>query len=377
MKNAESRDLTMFRAVFTVVLLTLFILVSAFLLWGSIFGLVELTNTPPWLLLDRQSESLSTVTTAALATAGGLGTAVVMTVNFRKQLLEERNELRAIETMKIEEEIRDEEAIARYAEMLASSSTPKVAAGLLGLSALADKHAQRFSEEQDNVDAFNQSVVNVICAFLRSSCNDETTSSEREKVSTEVNQSQAVGIIAEHVRVPIRDNESAEVDVSRMNSWSNCHFDLQETIFLCPVRIERCVFNNQVLLWGARFIRSVYAEGVEFAKANFNGVEFCGERVLFERAKFGYVSFEGNCRFHKDAVFAGSEFERTTYFGSDDKAKNGKVSYPGSTIFEASVDFSNVYVHEEIIFYNSQFNGERRTDGACEEKLKFINPPEE
>lgn len=330
---------------FVTVLAVLFISVVVFI--GSLHAL-------PWLLSrvmgpsDASTFSAESLFAAAGTVTAALGAAVFLVVNYRKQSLNERQDERSV----VQGLVQDFNA---YAKDL-TQQTPQAVAALNGLASTTDQLYWVNPERYD----YRQRCVNIFCAFIRSQVVEK-------RELAEIKQAEAFRIIKEHVELKAEDLESeSEDDVPREN-WRSCKFNLPELVLYCPLRIENCVFEGQVDLWGAEFERSVYARGVHFERANFNGTTFKGKRNEFNGAVFGAVEFQGNCTFSHTITFDKARFKQGVAFGS--QAKGGAlsgVSYPGKTKFGGHASFKEVTFNAaaNTVFENANFECERDLTSA-------------
>lgn len=296
--------------------------------------------------------------TAAISITGGLGAVVLLVINYRKQSLSEKE----ANYQKKKDLI---QAFNDYAKDL-TQQTPQAVAALHGLAHTTDQLVTL----GDDMKAYKQRCVNIICSFIRSQI------SEIETKLAEIKQGEAFRIITDHLektdsnesngKEGTSNDENAEEDIT---SWSGCNFNFSEVTLFAPLRIERCVFKGRVEFWGATFKRSVYANGVHFKDVNFNGVTFEGKRSSFVGATFGKISFQGNCTFNHKVDFSGATFEENVCFhGYEDDQSNiisypGKTTFKGATIFKGATfkkgaRFEKVIFEKEVIFKGVTFEKE-------------------
>ncbi|WP_216380378.1 pentapeptide repeat-containing protein [Arcanobacterium phocae] len=289
--------------------------VVAILILSLIVLLLLIIVQPPFLecfgyIIDKKID-ISTLLTSAISITAGLGGAVFLVVNYRRQSLDEEKF-----NVKTERDLISD--FNSYATDLSAGVAQTVAA-LNGLAFTTDKLFRL-----TNNDTYKQRCVDIICAFIRSQ------QSEAEPELAGIKQGEAFRIIKQHVQ-----------DSKEESSSSTCTFNLAEAKIFSPLRLENCIFNGKVIFWGAEFLRSIYATNATFTDVNFNGTSFKGKRSLFSEAKFHKVSFQRDCLFANGVDFSKATFFQGVKFGYDSDPSPNAVSYPGKTIFGGPVSFDS------------------------------------
>jgi uncharacterized protein YjbI with pentapeptide repeats len=223
-------------------------------------------------------------------------------------------------------ERRGSDAYARAADQLGSEKAPVRLAGLYGLERLAQVDAQ-----------YRQTVVNVICAYLRTPYAPPEQGGE------------TVGDVAERgVRVAaqrILTSHLRPADTALF--WADIDLDLSGATLidftLAGGRLRAATFDR------AHFAGDISFAGTQIAgAARFGNARFVSRRTDFQRAWFaGHTDFTG-AGFAGDAVFGGAKFVGDTVFLK--------------AVFAGAADFSQVAFTGPAVFRNVMFVG--RSDFA-------------
>lgn len=269
-----------------VFLLAAVLLAGAWWIWGE------------WLdLADHPGERAA----SALATLGGLGGAVFLTVKYRSQSLVERTERRELADA-------SEKQLVAAVQMLGDSSASTRIAGVCALADVADTHGGNY----------RQRVVDILCGYLRtrrvlSRAQDASWQDRRE---TEVSRSGSLDgpvessimhVFRRHLRRGSHsDMESFDQEVADELLWCACFFDLHDTTFTEPLELS-----------GARFEGGASFRGSEICEHNMEGAWF-GGRADFREAKFYRMAQFGFTKFHwadfTAATFSDhAQFQRSTF----------------------------------------------------------------
>src|SRR5215813_12895945 len=235
------------------------------------------------------------------------------------------------------------ELYAMAVEQLSSDKAPVRFGGLCALERIA----------QDN-PAHRQTIVNIICAYLRVPFSPTATASEWEPEPAEGQQElrtegetgadgvdgtwqqerevrlTAQRILAEHLRDDrARDQQTTDPPSSRF--WSNIRLDLT----------------------GATLIDFNLINGV-VADANFHGAAFAGD-ALFDGAAFGGAAGFGGAAFGGDASFGGAIFGGAALFGEVTFRRGARFR---SAAFGGVAGFSKTTFGSDAGFRKATFIGD-------------------
>ncbi|MFD4676493.1 pentapeptide repeat-containing protein [Lentzea sp. NPDC058450] len=221
-----------------------------------------------------------------------------------------------------------------------------------------------------------QTVVDVICAYLRMPVNETEDKQDKNSASTKENPSEKVRIqqesevrntaqrlLCKHLKWP-HWNKIAPVDF-----WSNIDIDLTGAK-LSHFNFENCrarqaLFNSTVFTRGAFFVRATF-EGEPWGRkgpSGTGGVRFIGAEFE-EGAIFEDTMFLG------DATFSSASFNKEAYFG-------GVHFYGKSDFDEARFDqyclFEGSEFHDTASFKGTHFRGlvSFQPEGIYAESARF------
>ena len=247
----------------------------------------------------------------------------------------------------------------KAAEQLGSDKAPVRLAGMYALERLAQVAPSQ-----------RQTVVNVLCAYLRMPFEESGPEEERQVRLT------AQRILATH---------AAEGDTH----WPNLDLDLTGATLL-DLDFTGCVVDRldcakaRLCGWsrlGAATIRDSSFEAAEFlGSVSFAGATFV--RPLFWNTRFADLAGFDDVRFVGDTVFNGADFEtdvsfdRTTFeasalFSETTFAKD--VRFQG-TRFAGQASFAGTEFQGAVRFTETEFSGETRFDRAVFATLAdFVN----
>ena len=281
-----------------VLLLAAGLLAGAWWVWG------ELLN-----LGDQPGERA----TSALATVGGLGGAVFLTVKYRSQSLLERTERRELVDAA-------EKQLVAAVKMLGESAASTRIAGVYALADVADTHGSNY----------RQRVVDILCGYLRTDRllirhdarpwgEGKDTEALRRASSDGPVEASIVRVFRRHLRRGGHsDVESFAQEVADELLWTECHFDLHGSMFTEPLDLA-----------GARFEGGASFRGAQFWEHDMEGVWF-GERADFREATF-----------HRMAQFGFTKFRWVDF---------------GSAIFSDHAQFQQaMFTHIQPNFAEAQF----------------------
>jgi len=273
---------------------------------------------------DRANSRLDAVRTG-LAAGAGAGAAVGLMLAFRRQ---HHQEIATDLTDRDATERRITELYAKAVEQLGNDKAPVRLGGLYALERLA----------QDN-PAQRQTIVNVICAYLRMPFSSTAPASKphpeqeaaespgehgaQPEASTDRDgdtwrqerqvRLTAQRILAEHLRDD-RAKEKRSTDPPSPRFWPDIRLDLAGAT-LIDFNFDDCVmadtsFHSAIFSGGISFEGATFNGHAGFSNATFNGVAWFGGTTTFNgRASFIGATFEGN------AGFDGATFNGAAWFG--------------------------------------------------------------
>jgi uncharacterized protein YjbI with pentapeptide repeats len=352
------------------------------LLWtlGAIAAVIvtaSLVTTSLWILVSHSdhgaalaSARLGAVRTG-LAAGGGAGAAVGLMLAFRRQ---QHQEIATVLTDLDATERRVTELYGRATEQLGSNKAPVRLAGLYALERLG----------QDN-QGHRQTIINVICAYLRmpfdappgaskrrgrSPTEHSSGDKMREDSALDVSQDSyeelqvrltAQSILAEHLNPrpwDLQMNDVPNNDEALLNRfWDGIKVDLTGAT-LIDFNLARCNLVESTF-HRATFIGDTAFSGATFKRSvNFNDTKFNGKTY------FRFSHFEGM------TVFVNATFDYIDLSGVDfTEATFGLLTNFKSARFADSVYFKNVAFNGEVMFEQTAF-GRAIFDGA-----KFCGKP--
>ncbi|MEU7528538.1 pentapeptide repeat-containing protein [Saccharothrix sp. NPDC042600] len=222
---------------------------------------------------------------------------------------------------------------AKSVEQLGSEKAPVRHGGLYALERLAQDHP-------DN-PALRQTVVNVLCAYLRApfdipgdppdaSADRDTRNEYREQVQEREVRLTAQRILTAHLK------PGNDADHPRSTFWPNTNLDLTgatligwhmedsqvgATRFTDAHFIGYTTFERTKFTMGAMFGGTTFAATTTFQEAKFLGVSFFHEATFNAPAWFQKATFTGDAvfieaRFAKEARFEEALFNRNAWFGA-------------------------------------------------------------
>lgn len=328
-------------------------------LWWAV-GKPPLVTSKPW----TAKEGFDFIK-IILTVVGGIGGVVALVVSYRKQRLGEVSEIR-------EDARLFGEDFTRATEQLGSKEAPVRLAGIYALERLAQNNPGQ-----------RQTIVNVICSYLRMPYKPPTTSRDSIDdiryfvISSQSDEYSASEPARKDAQGPTNDEELSRVSVTAEESnedadrLSNAGETTEKTETIEQERQVRLT-AQQVLashlkikhssgdasqywddidlsLNGAT-LESFDLTGCRLRSARFIGARFHG-KVSFIRTEFrSDVRFDG-ARFLDEAPFnnarfvAGADFEQARFFGR--------------------ADFSEAKFFDDISYHNVRFDGGARFVHAC------------
>ncbi|MGH3856412.1 MAG: pentapeptide repeat-containing protein [Pseudonocardiaceae bacterium] len=312
-----------------------------------------------------EAATVTQLITAVAALAG----VVLMTANM---VLERRRVRETRETQDREYEQRDRAADAserdaeqRHITELYTMATDqlksdKAPVRLMGLRAL-----ERLAV---NTPEWRQTVVDVICAYLRMPWTPPEDSLPAEAhVSHEDRCMQEV-----QIRLSAQEMLAAHLSPGAVDSfWPDIDLNLsgarlyQLRLFSCRIRVAK--FD------GAEFSGYAVFAGTEFrGDASFVGAKFSGGFAVFPGVRFVRYALFDNAEFTTYANFMGAKFAECAKFAPMKFAEDGRfcrAPYPGGALF-GRVKFSEdacfvaAKFYEDAWFYEVEFSGDALFDRA-------------
>jgi uncharacterized protein YjbI with pentapeptide repeats len=319
---------------------------------------------------DRANARLDAVRTG-LAAGAGAGAAVGLLLAFRRQ---HHQEVATVRTDFDATERRITELYTKAVEQLGSDKAPVRLGGLYALERLA----------QDN-PAHRQTIVNVICAYLRmpfppaaptSRPTTEAGKDDGEPVpSAEMTsladrgeawqQERQVRLTAQRVlREHLRDashNGQPSADLTSERFWPGIRLDLTGAT-LIDFGLRGAV------LAGGSFGRAIFTGHAGFAEMTFSGP-----------ALFGEATFTGDAQFHEATFTDDAEFSEATFTGSAGfsgvtfrrAARFEGVTFTGDAYFR-TVEFTDYAEFSEATFTGrTGFEGARFDGPAIFQRVLF------
>ena len=339
-----------------------------------------------WLLIiadhaaagNRTSAQLDAVRTG-LAAGAGAGAAVGLMLAFRRQ---HHQEIATQNTDFDATERRITELYTKAVEQFGVDKAPVRLGGLYALERLA----------QDN-DAHRQTIVNVICAYLRmpfpatpdsmaapipgeegTSAGTQTAGAPRLAGDTWQQEKHvrltAQRILSEHLHQPDTSQDPAGTSPTRF--WPDIRLDLTGAT-LIDLNLQDCIvaeaqFGGATFSGAAEFGGATFSGDAWFTGATFSGITGFGEATFSSNAGFGGATFSG------DARFDGATFSGMTWF--NETTFSGTVWFNGATFssiawfnrvwatFSSDTRFGGATFSSAAEFGGATFSGAARFGGA-------------
>jgi uncharacterized protein YjbI with pentapeptide repeats len=215
----------------------------------------------------------------------------------------------------------------KAAEQLGSDKAPVRLAGMYALERLAQSNADQ-----------RQTVVNVLCAYLRMPFEEDGPREEREVRLT------AQRILGAHAAEGTAHWPDLDLDLTGATL-----FDLDLTAAM--IRRLTCVnarLHGETQLVGATIEHASFKEAEFAGPASFHETTFVGPAVFFF-AQFKSASFR-KTRFTQNVQFSEARFALETFFHS--------------TLFEATARYSNTVFAGDVKFDAVRFGGNARFAGT-------------
>ena len=335
---------------------------------------------------DQANARLDAVRTG-LAAGAGAGAAVGLMLAFRRQ---HHQEITTTQADHDATERRITELYTKAVEQLGSDKAPVRLGGLYALERLS----------QDN-EAQRQTIVNVICAYLRmpfppqppvvmpapngtADANEvRAGTGENPGADSDVWQQErqvrltAQRILSEHLRKADYNQRLTSHSVTRF--WGEISLDLTGATLVdfdltdCMVT-SRARFDGATFTGDAWFGSATFSGGAEFDGATFSGGASFGQATFSGDASFGSATFSGDAWFvgatFSDAAFIGATFSDAAFIGttfsgraSFGQATFGRATFSGAT-FSGDALFGGVTFSGAAEFDEATFSGAAELDGV-------------
>jgi uncharacterized protein YjbI with pentapeptide repeats len=326
-----------------------------------------------------------------LAAGAGAGAAVGLMLAFRRQ---HHQEVETVLTDIDATERRITELYTKAVEQLGNDKAPVRLGGLYALERLA----------QDN-PAHRQTIVNVICAYLRMPFPPTGPTSKPKPEGTEQKEAPAAetqpGIVAlsdtwqqeRQVRLTAQSILTDHLSINKAAPfWPDLRVDLSGATLIdfsfSKARVAEAwftgatfsgttyfyeaVFNGTAWFHGANFL-----DDVAFSLATFRGITDFGEATFASHVWFGQTIFEADTKFD-DATFGGpttfnhatfgglAEFQPASFTGHTDfyNVAFGGCAWFNMTTFADFVGFNGATFADDASFHGVTFGGRTEFDGA-------------
>lgn len=253
----------------------------------------------------------------------------------------------------------------KAAEQFGSDNVAVQLAGLYGFERLANDHPQ-----------LRQTVVNVICSFLRMPIPSQTDDAVAASKNSQV-RSAAQRMLLEHLR-PLIERVSEGAAGEYWDVSVNLSGAALEDFSLAGCRIGKGVFVGSVFVGGCDFTGLSTIEELDLTGATFKGpllateVSVGGEVVLdqavFEsRVDFDGSHFAGAVTLTEARLAADSSFDRCRFAGSFRCAGSrscGAVGFTGVT-FSQAIEIESMTFEGAVGFRGADFLGDTRISATA------------
>jgi hypothetical protein len=337
---------------------------------------------------DLANARLDAVRTG-LAAGAGAGAAVGLMLAFRRQ---HHQEIATVLSDHDATERRITELYTKAVEQLGNDRAPVRLGGLYALERLA----------QDN-EAHRQTIVNVICAYLRmpfpraapTSETPSATSGNAAELQGETKilcamtddswqqESQvrltAQRILSDHLHWPTTDQQPARSSHTRF--WEGIRLDLtgatlidfdlergkvDDALFTGATFIGQATFTGATFTGAAWFGKATFVDAAWFDGATFNGIAWFIEATFDGDSRFG-ATFNGRTDFSEATFTSSTQFRGATFNGD---AAFEKTTFSGAGWFDR-VSFTSVSFIEATFGRPARFDGATFTGNAWFEDAAF------
>ena len=322
---------------------------------------------------DQANARLDAVRTG-LAAGAGAGAAVGLMLAFRRQ---HHQEIATAQTDHDATERRITELYTKAVEQLGNDKAPVRLGGLYALERLS----------QDN-EAQRQTIVNVICAYLRmpfppqspasmptpdppadandvrtrpdpiSETDDDSWQQEKQVRLT------AQRILSDHLRKPDHDQQQ-QTSHSARRFWDQISLDFTGAT-LIDFDLAHCMVTGDVVFRGAIFSGTAEFSGATFSgTAEFSGAAFSGT------AEFSEATFSGTAWF-SGAAFSGTVWFSGAAFTFRGAAFSDAALFRGAT-FSGTAWFSRATFSDDALFTGATFSDAALFRGAAFSGTAWFN----
>lgn len=309
---------------------------------------------------SRASAQLDAVRTG-LAAGGGAGAAVGLMLAFRRQ---HHQEIATQNTDFDATERRITELYTKAVEQLGDDKAPVRLGGLYALERLA----------QDN-DAQRQTIVNVICAYLRmpfpaTPDSAEVPNLDEEGTSTGTQTAVALRmtgdtwqqekqvrltaqrILSEHMHQPETSLDPTSASPSRF--WHNIRLDLTGAT-LIDFNLQDCIVAE------AQFGEATFSGTAWFRRATFSGTAWFSRATFNGNAGFDRATFNGNAWFDRATFNGNAGFDRATF---NEDTGFGMATFKRDAGFDRATFSGDASLGFGARFGGATFNGKATFGGA-------------
>ena len=297
-----------------------------------------------FVLLRRYGGLGAQIQLDAIRTAGtlviGTGGAVALLLTARRQRY---TELALVHTDRDATERRITELYTKAADQLGSEKAPVRLAGLHALERLA----------QNTLDQ-RQTIVDVICAYLRMPYTPPDEQSPADDASTEHRRQEqqvrltAQNILSRNLRVVAQRRRHWWHRARPAPAWSGIQLNLTGALLL-EFSLEECQLDY------ADFTRAQFT-----SDASFRGAQFTSG-ASFKDAQFTSMAFFRGAQFPSVAFFRGAQFTSMAFF---EGAQVAGVAFFEGAQFTSGTFFDGAQFTGVAVFEGAQFTSEAVFDGA-------------
>jgi uncharacterized protein YjbI with pentapeptide repeats len=353
---------------------------------------------------DRATARLDAVRTG-LAAGAGAGAAVGLMLAFRRQY---HQEVATALTDLDATERRITELYTKAVEQLGSDKAPVRLGGLYALERLA----------QDNPTQ-RQTIVNVICAYLRMPFLPKIPSSSQPVLLATEDQEEpdkeaktktlatddawrqekqvrltAQHILSEHLRVSeyVRTPALSQSPANLFHTsfWPDIHLDLTGatlinfsfgTCLFGKAKFQEATFSGSALFSGAtfkdaaRFDGATFNDAAWFNNANFNELIMFDQVTFKNEASFNEATFSSEAWFSRATFNGQARFRRATFnqIASFGRATFNHIASFGEATFNGKAVFGEATFNRIASFGEATFNHDVSFSGATSSSANAIN----
>lgn len=310
---------------------------------------------------NTSAERIDVVKTA-LSVGAGTGGVVALVLTGRRQWHVEQAQRATEKSQQAAEHDADERRITelygKAVEQLGSDKAPVRLGGLYALERLAQ-----------NNPVHRQTIVDVICAYLRMPYEQPTESAESGDPST-ARAERFHRVEEQQVRLTAQDILTRHMHPDRSTFWRDTDLNLTGAILVNGIDLRRCRVRT------ARFDGAVFTGHTSFdetwftGNATFEAAQFCGG-ASFVRAQFNSEAIFNRAWFTGDASFGVAGFATTALFEHarflgdalfDRTRFDGAASFTETSFSDAS--FERAQFAKAALFDGVQFRGLTNLGGA-------------